>query len=135
MRAVSRQILLLAALSALAGSPRAVAQGTASQDRGAAPASAAEHRSVTDAHDAAEPRGVAEAPAAPLPLLSDALRHPDSSFSFGGHAEASRVTHETARSDLSRLADRGLLIRRRVGREYIFEPASDLPTRLKESPA
>lgn len=69
-----------------------------------------------------------------LALLSDALRHPDGSFSFGGHAEASRVTHETARSDLSRLADRGLLIRRRVGREYVFEPAPDLPTRLKESP-
>lgn len=70
-----------------------------------------------------------------LALLSDALRHPDGCFSFGGHAEASRVTHETARSDLSRLADRGLLIRRRVGREYTFEPAPDLPTRLKESPA
>lgn len=70
-----------------------------------------------------------------LTLLSDALRHPDSSFSFGGHAGANRVTHETARSDLSRLADRGLLVRRRLGREYLFEPAPDLADRLKESPA
>jgi len=70
-----------------------------------------------------------------LTLLSDALRHPDSSFSFGGHAGANRVTHETARSDLSRLADRGLLVRRRLGREYLFEPAPDLAERLKESPA
>lgn len=70
-----------------------------------------------------------------LTLLSDALRHPDSSFSFGGHAKVNRVTHETARADLSRLSDRGLLVRRRVGREYVFEPAPDLVERLKESPA
>lgn len=70
-----------------------------------------------------------------IALLSDALRHPDSSFSFGGHAAASGVTHETARADLSRLAESGLLTRRRIGREYLFEPAPDLPTRLKESPA
>ena len=70
-----------------------------------------------------------------ITLLSDALRHPDSSYSFGEHAEMNRVTHETARSDLSRLADRGLLVRRRIGREYIFDSAPDLPERLKESPA
>lgn len=70
-----------------------------------------------------------------LALLSDALRHPDTSFSFGGHAGVNRVTHETARSDLSRLVERGLLVRRKIGREYRFKPAPDLPTRLKESPA
>jgi Fic family protein len=70
-----------------------------------------------------------------LALLSDALRHPDRSYSFGDHAEIHRVTHETARSDLSRLADRDLLSRRKVGREYIFEPDPDLPRRLRESPA
>lgn len=70
-----------------------------------------------------------------IALLSDALRNPDLSYSFGGYAELHRVTHETARGDLSRLADRGLLDRRRVGREYIFEPAPDLGERLKESPA
>lgn len=70
-----------------------------------------------------------------LALLSDALRHPDRGYSFGRHAEIHRVTHETARSDLSALAKRDLLARRKVGREYIFEPAPDLPERLKESPA
>jgi Fic family protein len=69
-----------------------------------------------------------------LGLLSDALRQSDRSYTMRGHAEIHRVTHETARSDLSRLASIGLLIRHKVGREYFFEPAPDLPTRLKESP-
>lgn len=66
-----------------------------------------------------------------LALLSDALRHPGRSYTFNEHAETHRVTHETARADLSRLADRGLLARRRVGREYAFESPSDLASRLK----
>jgi Fic family protein len=70
-----------------------------------------------------------------LGLLSDALRHPDRTYTMGSHAEIHRITHETARSDLSRLVSADLLTRRRIGREYIFEPAPDLPTRLKESPA
>ena len=57
-----------------------------------------------------------------LSLLSDALRHPDRTYSFKGHAEIHRVTHETARSDLSLLRRRGFLERRRIGREYVFEP-------------
>lgn len=70
-----------------------------------------------------------------LGLLSDALRHQGRTYTLGGHAEIHRITHETARSDLSRLRDEGLLTRRKAGREYIFEPAPDLPARLKESPA
>lgn len=70
-----------------------------------------------------------------LALLIDAKRQPDASYSFNSHAASHRVTHETARSDLRPLADRGLLVRRRKGRKHIFEPAPDLPERLKESPA
>jgi Fic family protein len=70
-----------------------------------------------------------------LSLLSDALRHPDRSYSFGGHAAIHRVTHETARADLARLRDKGLLNSRKVGREYLFDAAPDLPERLKESAA
>jgi len=69
-----------------------------------------------------------------LALLTDAVRHPESAYSFNSHATSHRVTHETARSDLSDLAERGLLIQRRKGRRFAFEPAPDLPTRLKESP-
>jgi Fic family protein len=68
-----------------------------------------------------------------LELLTDAVRHPGASYSFSGHATSHRVTHETARADLSGLAARGLLTRKRIGREYLFEPAPDLPDLLRES--
>ncbi len=70
-----------------------------------------------------------------LALLTDAVRNPDGTYTFGSHATSHRVTHETARTDLSDLAQRGLLSRRSKGRGYIFEPVPDLPERLKESPA
>lgn len=70
-----------------------------------------------------------------LALLTDAVRDLDASYSFDSHAASHRVSHETARSDLRDLADRGLLVQRRSGRKHLFHPAPDLPTRLKESPA
>jgi Fic family protein len=69
-----------------------------------------------------------------LALLTDAVRNPDGAYTFGSHANSHRVTHETARSDLSDLDKRGLLMRRSKGRGYIFEPVPDLADRLKESP-
>ncbi len=68
-----------------------------------------------------------------LALLTDAIRHPEAQYSFASHAASHRVTHETARTDLRRLAERGLLKQRRKGRKHIFEPAADLPERLRES--
>jgi Fic family protein len=70
-----------------------------------------------------------------LALLTDAVRDADASYSFDSHAISHRVSHETARSDLRGLVDRGLLVQRRKGRRHLFEPAPDLPKRLKESPA
>jgi Fic family protein len=68
-----------------------------------------------------------------LALLTDAVRNPDGVYTFGSHATSHRVTHETARADLSDLRDRGLLIRRSRGRSYSFEPVPDLAARLRES--
>lgn len=68
-----------------------------------------------------------------LALLTNAVRHPGGSYSFDSHARSHRVSHETARTDLGRLAERGLLSRRRRGHRFVFEPAPDLERRLKES--
>jgi Fic family protein len=70
-----------------------------------------------------------------LTLLTDAVRRVGARYSFDSHATSHRVSHETARADLAQLARRGLLMRRKVGRRYIFEPAPDLAERLKESTA
>jgi Fic family protein len=102
-------------------------------------------RAINDLHDylqrkTAEVRGIerllhgaAYLNGRQLALLTDAVRNPDAAYSFDSHAMSHRVSHETARSDLRDLADRGLLVRRRRGRKHLFEPAADLPQRLKES--
>jgi len=68
-----------------------------------------------------------------LALLIDAIRRPAAIYSFDSHALSHRVSHETARSDLRALAESELLISRRRGRKHVFEPAPDLPERLRES--
>lgn len=68
-------------------------------------------------------------------LLGHAIRHPGHLYTYEGHAADHRVTHETARSDISDLAGRGLLDRRGDGRPHRYEPPADLPDRLKESKA
>ena len=93
-------------------------------------------RKIAELHDVEQLLdGAEELNGRQLALLTDAIRHPDSSITFASHARNHRVTHETARSDLSALADQGLLIRRRRGRTYVFEPSPDLGEILRESPA
>lgn len=68
-----------------------------------------------------------------LAVLSDAIRDPGRAYTYGSHATSHDVTHETARTDLSRLVDEGLLERRRVGgRQYEFIPTADLSERLRD---
>jgi Fic family protein len=76
--------------------------------------------------------GAAELNGRQLALLTDAVRRPDAIYSFESHATSHRVSHETARSDLRALRDRGLLGSRRQGRRHLFEPAPDLPARLRD---
>lgn len=66
-----------------------------------------------------------------LALLGDALRNPERSYSFGRHAASHQVTHETARTDLRRLVERGLLDEHRVGRRYVFTVPVDLADRAR----
>lgn len=63
-------------------------------------------------------------------LLSNAVRHPSSVFSFQSHARSHNVTHETARHDLLDLRKKGLLDMERQGRKYVFRGASDLAKKL-----
>jgi Fic family protein len=66
-----------------------------------------------------------------LALLGDAIRHPTASYTYQSHAAGNKVTHETARTDLSILQDRGLLVRRKLGRKHSFVPVPDLELALR----
>lgn len=66
-----------------------------------------------------------------MALLGHALRHPDHSYTYQGHATDHRVTHETARNDLLDLESRGLLVRRKAGRRYVFGAVPDLAAALE----
>ena len=66
-----------------------------------------------------------------LALLSNAIRHPDRSYTYRSHAASHKVTEETARSDLSSLFAHGLLRQRRMGKTHAYMPVPDLPDALK----
>jgi Fic family protein len=66
-----------------------------------------------------------------LALLSDAIRHPEHSYTYRSHAASHKVTRETARADLAGLLERALLRQRKVGKTHIYRPAPDLSNALK----
>jgi Fic family protein len=68
-----------------------------------------------------------------LALLADAVRHADRQYTFASHARSHDVTYQTARTDLLELRELHLLRLERVGRKFLFSPASDLAERLGEN--
>jgi Fic family protein len=91
-------------------------------------------RKIAEQHDAEERlSGFDGLNGRQVALLTHAIRYPEQLYTYGGHATSHRVTHETARSDLTDLEQRGLLARRPGGRPHRYEPPADLPERLKES--
>ena len=67
-----------------------------------------------------------------LALLSHALRHPDAEYAIRPHMTSHNIAYATARADLFRLAELGLLKRRRMGRKtYAFPVPGDLEERLR----
>ena len=66
-----------------------------------------------------------------LALLSHALRHPGFRYTISSHKASHRITYQTARTDLLGLGGLGLLERGRSGRQFVFNPPSDIEERLK----
>jgi Fic family protein len=76
-------------------------------------------------------KGSAEFNHRQLALLTHALRDGGHRYTMRSHAASHGVTEETARSDLLALVERGLLERRRSGKQHVFSPARDLAAQLK----
>jgi Fic family protein len=65
-----------------------------------------------------------------LALLRHALRHAGFRYTVLSHQNSHGVSHQTARSDLQKLAARELLIAGKDGRREIFRVPGDLEARL-----
>ncbi len=63
-------------------------------------------------------------------VVERAMRLPFSEFTVEGHQVEFRVSYGSARADLVNLVKRGLLVRERIGRQFVFRPAPDLQDRL-----
>jgi Fic family protein len=64
-------------------------------------------------------------------LLTHALRTPGATYTFRGHAASHAVVYQSARNDLLDLEQRGLLVKRKSGRAFLFFPTEDLVDRLE----
>ncbi len=67
-------------------------------------------------------------------LVVHALRHPDERYMIESHMTSHSVVHQTARTDLLELADRGLMSKEKIGRVWNFRPMPDLERRLEKLP-
>ncbi|SBV37646.1 Filamentation induced by cAMP protein Fic [uncultured Stenotrophomonas sp.] len=64
-------------------------------------------------------------------LLLDAVRHSDKVYRIDRHMQVHGVTYQTARTDLSALAELKLMHCQRMGRAFIYTPVADLAARLR----
>jgi Fic family protein len=65
-----------------------------------------------------------------LALINHALKSPAARYTVESHRRSHGVTYETARTDLTKLADESLLDRRKSGRSFVFTPSPDLREKL-----
>jgi Fic family protein len=91
-------------------------------------------KKITEVQSVEEMAGAQDFNHRQLALLSHAVRHDSPRYTMASHAAGHGVTTETARSDLSELARRGLLDRRRIGRRFVFVPVSGLADQLRALP-
>jgi len=68
-----------------------------------------------------------------IALLTHALRHPGYEYTVNSHKRSHRITTQTARADLLRLAGSGLLDQRKRGRAFVFRAPDDLHTRIESA--
>ena len=66
-----------------------------------------------------------------LAILSNALRDPDTYFTFAGQKRLHRVAYQSARTDLLGLEALGLLKKEQVGRTFEFWPVDGLEGRIR----
>ena len=66
-----------------------------------------------------------------LAVINAAQRDPYRSFTIEEHLSQEQVTYQSARTDLLKLEELGLLTKARVGKRYEFRSSGDLPAVLR----
>lgn len=65
-------------------------------------------------------------------IIRNALKHPGQRYTFESHRKSHQVAYQTARTDILDLAGRGVLEKRKQGKQLVFFAPADLTTRLKK---
>ena len=63
-------------------------------------------------------------------IIRHALNHPGQRYTFASHQMSHNVAYQTARTDLLDLGERGVLEKRRKGKQTVFVGPADLSARL-----
>ena len=63
-------------------------------------------------------------------IIRNALKYPGQRYTFGSHQKSHNVVYQTARTDLLNLGERGVLEKRKKGKQMIFVAPADLSARL-----
>jgi Fic family protein len=68
-----------------------------------------------------------------LAMLKHALKHPNTIYSIKEHQTSHRISYQTARTDLLKMANEMELLRKRkVGKSFVFVAPSDLRQRIEQ---
>lgn len=67
-----------------------------------------------------------------IAALNRAIKHPDSLFTVQSHRGSHKVTYDTARTDLLKLAELKLLKKTKIGRAFAFIPHPKLGEKLED---
>ena len=63
-------------------------------------------------------------------IIRHALKHPGQRYTFASHQESHNIVYQTARTDLLDLCQRGVLAKRKIGKQMVFVAPVDLSERL-----
>ena len=63
-------------------------------------------------------------------IIRNALKHPGQRYTFASHQKSHNVVYQTARTDLLDLGERGVLEKRKKGKQMVFVAPADLSARL-----
>ena len=64
-------------------------------------------------------------------IINHAIRNPDATYTIQTHRNVHGLAYDTARNDLIELAKRGLLVKEKQGREFVFVVSSNLNQKLR----